>query len=254
LERTLLALMAGPVWGEQSSVTVTSIVISFGLSKAIANGVAGMISDKFGRKIVVIIGMVIAIPVPVIIIMAPSWRYVTLANFGLGASQGLAASSIVLMLIDILGKSRSGIAVGILECSIYVSMAIWSFLGVQISVVFGYQPIPFTVGAIIAIIGALLSLMIKDTLSLIYSHNNNEEIEVDDSLKEVDIDNIHDWLSNERTWVCFSAKNAIDENNTFTPSEAAFISTGGSGIVTNTILGCIFNKQISLSTIAGMLN
>lgn len=88
LERTLLPLMAEPVWGENGSFTITTIVLSFGFAKAIANGIAGLLSDKFGRKVIVIIGMALAIPVPIIIIFAPSWLYVTLANLALGASQG----------------------------------------------------------------------------------------------------------------------------------------------------------------------
>lgn len=88
LERILLPLMAKPVWGEEGNFTITTIVLSFGFAKAIANGFAGLLSDRLGRKGIVVIGMIIAIPVPIIIVIAPQWIYVTLANLALGTSQG----------------------------------------------------------------------------------------------------------------------------------------------------------------------
>eukprot|EP00012_Vannella_robusta_P005361 CAMPEP_0206195432 /NCGR_PEP_ID=MMETSP0166-20121206/7831_1 /ASSEMBLY_ACC=CAM_ASM_000260 /TAXON_ID=95228 /ORGANISM="Vannella robusta, Strain DIVA3 518/3/11/1/6" /LENGTH=413 /DNA_ID=CAMNT_0053612679 /DNA_START=74 /DNA_END=1312 /DNA_ORIENTATION=+ len=251
--------MADPVWGEDDPLAITTIVISFGFAKAIANGVAGLLSDKFGRKIIVALGMAIGIPVPIAILVSPNWMFVTVANLGLGASQGLAASAIVLMLIDILGQSKRGIAVGLLECSIYVSVAIWSFLGVQLSQIFGYQPVPFSVGIVLAAFGALLSLFAKDTLNLvslevgrslpisieldpIVSEENLEDQELTDSDSPAVVNTATTsdyWLSKKRVWYCYPSKEQESEENLS---------------YAQVICACFGNKQICLCIFSGMMN
>eukprot|EP01095_Lingulamoeba_sp_RSL-Kostka_P017634 TRINITY_DN9299_c0_g1_i2.p1 TRINITY_DN9299_c0_g1~~TRINITY_DN9299_c0_g1_i2.p1 ORF type:complete len:542 (-),score=135.07 TRINITY_DN9299_c0_g1_i2:107-1732(-) len=175
IERTLLPLMAEPVFGVTSNLQILLFVVTFGLSKAIANGLAGTFSDIFGRKLLVILGTLLSIPVSIIILIAiwklQYWVIVSIANLCLGASQGFAASAIVLMLIEILGKSKRGIAVGLLECTIYVSMSIWSFL----AVLFNSNYIPFMIGLIIASSGFVFSFLAKDTMKFVKLESDIED-------------------------------------------------------------------------------
>ena len=109
LEQTIVPLMGVNEFGIQSNALMISFIASFGLVKAILNLVAGKISDKCGRKNVLILGWLFGIPVPIILLLAPDWNWVIIANIFLGINQGLAWSMTVNMKIDLVGKERRGL-------------------------------------------------------------------------------------------------------------------------------------------------
>ena len=103
LERTVLPLLGEQEFGLTSKTAITSFIVSFGITKAIINLVAARLSDRIGRKPILVVGWVLALPVPLLIIMAPAWWWIDLANVLLGANQAMAWSMTVIMKIDLVG-------------------------------------------------------------------------------------------------------------------------------------------------------
>ena len=147
-ERSLLPRMAVEVWGITSSTTVLNFVSTFGASKAIANVFAGPLADRFGRKPTLILGFVLGLPVMPFVNYALTWSEITAMNLVFGVSQGLLGSALFFLLIDVLGPQRRGIAVGLGECTIYVSTAFLNVVAGDLASRFGYRPVPFYVATI----------------------------------------------------------------------------------------------------------
>ncbi len=112
-ERALLPLLAERVFGLTALTTTLTFLVAFGATKAVMNLVAGALADRFGRKSVLVAGWLIGMPVPLLLIWAPSWGWVILANAFLGANQGLTWSTTVIMKIDLVGPARRGLAMGL---------------------------------------------------------------------------------------------------------------------------------------------
>ncbi|HVT30892.1 MAG TPA: MFS transporter, partial [Lacipirellulaceae bacterium] len=123
IERVLLPLLAEREFGLASRAAILSFIVSFGLVKAIANLFAGRISEHWGRKKVLVAGWLFALPVPAIILLAPSWEWVVFANVLLGINQGLCWSTTVIMKIDLVGPERRGLAMGLNEASGYLAVS-----------------------------------------------------------------------------------------------------------------------------------
>jgi len=117
VERSTLAPLAGHDFHIASRAAILSFLISFGLVKAASNLLAGWLADRLGRRNVLLVGWAAALPVPVLIIFAPSWGWVVFANVLLGINQGLAWSTTVNMKIDLAGPRRRGLALGLNEAS-----------------------------------------------------------------------------------------------------------------------------------------
>ena len=164
LEQTVIPILGKEEFDLKSSALILSFIASFGLVKAILNLFAGSISDKFGRKNVLILGWLFGIPVPFILLFAPDWNWILFANILLGINQGLAWSMTVNMKIDLVGTQQRGLALGLNEFAGYVSVALVGFLTGYIAAVYGLKPYPFYIGIIFPIAGFLISLfLIKDT-------------------------------------------------------------------------------------------
>jgi len=163
-ERSLLPRMAVQTFHETKASTRLNFVASFGLSKAIANAFAGPLADRFGRKPTLILGCLVGLPVMPFVIVAKSWSGITLMNGAFGLSQGLIGSSLFFLFIDLLGPKRRGVAVGMGECSIYVSTAIINIIAGKLASKYGYRPVPFYVATAISAVGLLSSIPLKDTL------------------------------------------------------------------------------------------
>ena len=118
IERTVVPLIGAEEFGVSSTTLVVSFIVSFGVVKALANLVSGQLADSWGRKRVLVLGWVLGIPVPFMIIWAPSWEWVIAANALLGINQGLAWSMTVLMKVDLVGPKSRGLAVGLNELSL----------------------------------------------------------------------------------------------------------------------------------------
>ncbi|MEN8375395.1 MAG: MFS transporter, partial [Gemmatimonadota bacterium] len=164
LERTVLPLLAREEFGVASSAAVLSFVASFGLVKATTNLAAGHLADRFGRRLVLVLGWIAGLPVPFLIIWAPSWGWIVAANALLGVNQGLAWSMTVVMKIDLVGPERRGLAAGLNEFAGYTAAAVMAYATGEIAVRAGLRPEPFYLGIAVAAIGLALSvLFVRET-------------------------------------------------------------------------------------------
>jgi MFS family permease len=166
LERTVLPLLAERDFALVSSRAALSFLVTFGITKAVTNALAGRLGDRIGRKRVLVIGWLFAVPVPLLVIWAQNWSWVILANALLGVNQGLTWSTTVIMKIDLVGQRQRGLAMGLNECAGYLAVAVTAFATGQIASRFGLRPEPFYLGIACAAVGLALSvLFVRDTTS-----------------------------------------------------------------------------------------
>jgi MFS family permease len=158
LERTVVPLLAQEEFGLAAASAATSFIVSFGLVKAFANLFAGRFSDRVGRKHLLVIGWLFALPVPLIIILAPSWWWIVFANVLLGINQGFTWSTTVIMKIDLVGPVRRGLAMGLNEFAGYFALAGSALSTGWMAATWGLRPEPFLIGFVIAVAGLLLSI------------------------------------------------------------------------------------------------
>ena len=165
LERTVLPLLGTETFGLTSTTTVMSFIISFGLVKACMNLVSGILADRYGRKRILVLGWLIGLPVPWLIIWAPSWGWIVAANVLLGINQGLTWSMAVVMKIDLVGSQQRGLAVGLNEFTGYLAVALTALATGYLASAYGVRPVPFYLGIGYAVIGLVLSLvLVRETL------------------------------------------------------------------------------------------
>ena len=164
LEQTAVPLLGKEEFGLESNVLILSFIASFGVVKAILNLFAGNLSDRWNRKRVLVLGWLFCIPVPFMLLFAPSWDWILIANVLLGVNQGLAWSMTVNMKIDLIGKEKRGLALGLNEFAGYVSVALVGFLTGYIAAAYGLKPYPFYLGIAFSLLGFIVSIvLIKDT-------------------------------------------------------------------------------------------
>ena len=164
MERTIFPQFAELQFGVASKTAILSFITAFGISKAIANYYAGRFSNKFGRKNLLLFGWALAIPIPFLLMYAPSWTWVIIANVLLGISQGLTWSSTVVMKIDLVGEKDRGFAMGLNEFAGYFAVGVIAFLTGYIANTYGITPYPFYIGIFISIFGFFMTLLwVKDT-------------------------------------------------------------------------------------------
>jgi MFS family permease len=164
LERTVVPLIGSEEFKIASTTLVTSFIISFGVVKAFANLTSGHLADVWGRKRVLVIGWLFGLPIPFIIMWAPSWEWVIAANALLGINQGFAWSMTVIMKVDLVGPKSRGLAVGLNEFAGYLAVGVTAFLTGYIAADYGLRPAPFYLGVGYAVLGFALSiLLVRDT-------------------------------------------------------------------------------------------
>lgn len=164
MERTILPQLAEEKFNLKVKTAILSFIIIFGVSKAITNYFTGVLADKLGRRNLLIVGWIIALPIPFILIYAPSWSWIVFANLLLGVNQGLTWSSTVVMKIDLVGQKDRGLAMGLNESAGYLAVGGVAFLTGWIASNYGLTPYPFYVGIVLSVMGLLFSvLFIKDT-------------------------------------------------------------------------------------------
>ena len=164
LERTVLPLLAEEEFGLASRGVALSFLVSFGLVKAATNFLAGRLGDLYGRKPILIVGWLVGIPVPFMIMWAPSWNWIIAANVLLGINQGLAWSMTVIMKIDLAGPRRRGLAMGLNEFGGYVAVALSALATGYIAQVYGLRPEPFYLGIAFVAVGlGLSSTFVRET-------------------------------------------------------------------------------------------
>lgn len=175
MERSIFPQFAEQIFGIASKTAILSFITAFGLSKALANYFAGKMANRFGRRKLLLLGWWLALPVPFVLMFAPSWNWVVAANVLLGMSQGLAWSSTVVMKIDLVGEKNRGLAMGLNEFAGYVALALVAFLTGYVANRNGLTPYPFYIGVVIAVLGLFSSwLWVKDTTSFVQQESSTD--------------------------------------------------------------------------------
>ncbi|HEU0029182.1 MAG TPA: MFS transporter [Kofleriaceae bacterium] len=171
LERTILPAIAEHEFHLAARAAVLSFIVVFGVTKAVTNYFAGRVSDAIGRRRVLVVGWLVAVPVPFLLMWAPSWGWVLGANVLLGISQGLTWSTTVIMKIDLAGPARRGLAMGLNEFAGYVAVAVSALATGYVASRYGLRPEPFYLGVGFVVIGLGLSaLLVRET----HAHAHHE--------------------------------------------------------------------------------
>ena len=146
LERTVVPLIGEREFGLASKTAIVSFIVSFGVTKALLNLVAARLSERVGRKPILVVGWLLGLPVPFMIMWAPSWGWIDAANVLLGANQAFAWSMTVIMKVDLVGPQRRGLALGLNEFAGYLSVALSAWATGYIASVYALRPEPFYYG------------------------------------------------------------------------------------------------------------
>lgn len=178
MERTIFPQFAELEFGVSSKTAILSFITAFGITKAIANYYTGRLANKFGRKNLLLFGWFIAIPIPFLLIAAPSWSWVIFANVLLGISQGLTWSSTVVMKIDLVGEKDRGLAMGLNEFAGYFSVGVIAYLTGYVANKYGITPYVFYIGVFISVFGFILTaLWVKDTRIFVQKESDTDSTE-----------------------------------------------------------------------------
>jgi MFS family permease len=164
VERSVLPILGEENFGLASRSAILSFIVAFGVAKAGANLAAGALADRFGRRRLLMAGWALALPVPVLIAVAPGWWLVVVANVFLGASQGLAWSMTVLMKIDLAGPRRRGLALGLNESAGYLGVAAAALATGILAATLAPRTVVWAGALAIAVVGTVLSAaFVRDT-------------------------------------------------------------------------------------------
>ena len=177
VERSTLATLGKDVFLLSSATVATSFIVAFGITKACTNLFAGRLADTLGRRRVLLLGWLFAIPVPLMIMFAPTWGWVVAANVFLGLNQGLCWTLTLLMKIDLGGRKRRGFSAGINETVGYGAVALAAFVGTELAFNYDIRTAPFVFMLVVAVVGlAVTFFLVKDT----QRHVDREHIEETD--------------------------------------------------------------------------
>lgn len=164
MERSILPAIAEQEFHLAARTAVLSFIVVFGVAKALTNYGAGHLSDRVGRKRVLVLGWLVAAPIPFLLMWAPSWSWVLFANLLLGVNQGLTWSTTVIMKIDLVGAKQRGLAMGLNEFAGYLAVAASAWATGWIAAEYGLRPQPFYLGVAFVALGLVLSaVVIRDT-------------------------------------------------------------------------------------------
>jgi MFS family permease len=164
LERSVLPLVGQHDFGLRSKTAILAFVLAFGVAKAVTNLAAGGLAERVGRKRLLVIGWLVAVPIPLLIGLAPSWGFIVAANILLGVNQGLAWSMTVVMKIDLAGPTRRGLALGLNEAAGYLGVAATAFATGALAASYAPRTVVWVGAAVIAAAGLVISLVwVRDT-------------------------------------------------------------------------------------------
>src|SRR5213080_3768395 len=164
LERSVLPLVGKQDFGLSSTSAILAFVVAFGAAKAVTNLAAGGFADRVGRKRLLVLGWLVALPVPLLIGLAPSWWFIVAANLLLGVNQGLPWSMTVVMKIDLAGPRRRGLALGLNEAAGYLGVAASAFATGALAASFAPRTVVWVGAGLIVAVGLLLSVLaVRDT-------------------------------------------------------------------------------------------
>ena len=159
VERSVLPLLAESEFGLTSATVAVSFLIAFGFAKAGANFVAGELAGRIGHKRILLVAWAFGIPVPILLMWAPSWGWIVFANLLLGINQGLAWSTTQIMKIDLAGPRQRGLAMGLNECVGYLGVAAAALGAGYLAAAYGPRPAPYLIALIAAVLGLLVTLI-----------------------------------------------------------------------------------------------
>jgi MFS family permease len=160
MERAILPAIAEDELQMVARTAILSFIAVFGVTKALTNYFAGRFSDVWGRKVILVAGWVVAVPVPFLLMWAPSWTWILIANGLLGVSQGLTWSTTVIMKIDLAGPKRRGLAMGLNEFAGYFAVALSALATGWIAGTYGLRPEPFYLGVVFVVFGLGMSVVV----------------------------------------------------------------------------------------------
>ena len=179
LERSVLSGFGEKIFSINGKTALLSFIIAFGTSKALANLLMGKLTQYITRKQVLMIGWIVALPVPFLLMYANSWNWIIVANILLGINQGLAWSSTVIMKIDLVGERNRGLAMGINEFAGYLAVGLAAYLAAGIAAAKGLAFYPFIPGILFSIAGFLLTLFfIKDTAAFVHQEAKESRLPI----------------------------------------------------------------------------
>lgn len=230
LERSVLPKLAEDEFQISSPAIILTFIIVFGFTKAVTNYFTGTFANRIGRKNLLIIGWVIAIPIPFILMYTNHWNWVIFANVLLGVNQGLTWSSTVVMKIDLVGKHQRGLAMGLNESFGYFSIALVAFSTGWIASEYGIRPYPFYQGVAFVGLGLFLTIVfIKDTIHHVNVEEQSSSIKL---LKNI---------FKETTWT---------NNNLGSISQAGFINNLNDGMIWGVLPIILINRAFSIKEVA----
>src|SRR6476619_5308097 len=164
LERSVLPLVGKQDFGLTSTSAILAFVVAFGAAKALTNLAAGELAERLGRKRLLVIGWLVAVPVPLLIGLAPTWWFIVAANLLLGVNQGFAWSMTVVMKIDLAGPRRRGLALGLNEAAGYLGVAAAAFVSGALAASYAPRTVVWIGAALISAAGLFIAVFaVKDT-------------------------------------------------------------------------------------------
>ena len=235
-QQTVLPLLAEDEFGLTGYTFMFTYVVAFGITKAAANYFAGTWSDRYGRKPVLVAGWLFAVPVPLMLIWAPSWGWVVAANVLLGINQGLTWSTTVIMKIDLVGPKQRGLAMGLNEAAGYGAVALTSMAAGYLAAEYGLRPAPFLLGlSYTALALGLSTLAVRET-------HHHAKVEAAGHVARADgrHDHLHGELSNRDVFTQTSFR------------EPALSSASQAGLVNNLNFGLSWGLFPLLFASAGL--
>ena len=167
IERTVLPLIAETDFGIASTASAVAFIATFGVTKALVNVLAGGLSDRWGRRRLLILGWLVGIPIPLILMYAPSWSWILFANVLLGVNQSLTWSMTVVMKVDLATPKTYGLVIGWNEFAGYAGLSVTAVATGFVAAQYGLRPEPFYIGVAVALVGLGLSLATRDTHRLV---------------------------------------------------------------------------------------
>ncbi|WP_280471816.1 MFS transporter [Nocardia cyriacigeorgica] len=221
-QQTVLPLLAESDFGLTGYTYIFTYVAAFGITKAIANYFAGTFSDRYGRKPVLLIGWLFALPVPLMLIAAPNWGWVIAANVLLGINQGLTWSTTVVMKIDLVGPARRGLAMGLNEAAGYGAVAVSSLLAGYLAEHYGLRPAPFLLGLAYVALALLLSAL------FVHETRDHARLEADSHTPRAD--GLHDHLHGELTDREIAVQTSLKEPALSSASHAGLVNNLNFGL------------------------
>lgn len=164
MERSILPQLAEVEFGIAAKTAILSFIVAFGITKAFANLLTGALASRLGRKRLLLLGWTLGLPVPIMLMFAPTWGWIIAANVLLGAHQGFAWSATVVMKIDLAGERDRGLAMGLNEFAGYLAVAVAAFATGWVAGEYGLRPYPFYIGIGLSLAGFLFTLLlVRDT-------------------------------------------------------------------------------------------